>query len=122
MSQLQEERIQLGPRHLEEELQDLRWEVDILRHERDNLVADRRSVGSDTTMAVVGVTGPSSDRMAALIEEGELKRRKMEAPSPRHDDVCCERSRVRVVGNACGRGLSSRPTIETVTESVFHAP
>ena len=77
--QLQGERIQLGPRHLEEELQDLRWEVDALRHERDSLVAERRSVGSDTTMAVVGVIAPSSDRMAALIEEGELKRRKMEA-------------------------------------------
>ena len=75
VSQLQEERIQLGPRLLEEELQDLRWEVDALRHERDSLVAERGSVGPDTTMAVV----PSSDRMAALIEEGEMKRRKMEA-------------------------------------------
>ena len=46
-----------------------------------SLVADRGSVGSDTTMAVVGVTGPSSDRMAALIEEVWMKRRKMEAAS-----------------------------------------
>ena len=73
VTQLQEERIQQGPRHLEEELQDLRWEVDALRHERDSLVAERGAVGSDTTMAVVGVIGPSSDRMAALIEEGEMK-------------------------------------------------
>ena len=35
------------------------------------LVAERGAVGSDTTMAVVGV--------AVLIEEGEMKRRKMEA-------------------------------------------
>ena len=76
VTQLQEERIQLGPRHLEEELQDLRWEVDALRHERDSLVAEREAVGSDTT---VGVTGPSSDRMAHLIEEGNMKRHKMEA-------------------------------------------
>ena len=85
MTQLQEERIQLGPRHLEEELQDHLWEVDALRHERDSLVAERGAVGSDTTMAVVGVTGPSSDRMAALIEEGEMKRRKMEAAL--HEEV-----------------------------------
>ena len=62
VTQLQEERIQLGSRHLEEELQDLRWEVDALRHERDSLVAERGSVGPDTTMGVVGVTVPSSDR------------------------------------------------------------
>ena len=55
---------------------DFRGEVDALRHERDSLVAERESVGSDTTMAVAG---PSSERMAALIEEGEMKRRKMEA-------------------------------------------
>ena len=79
VSQLQEERIQLGPRLLEEEVQDLRWEVDALRNERDSLVAERGSVGPDTTMAVVGVTVPSSDRMAALIKEGEMKRHKMEA-------------------------------------------
>ena len=69
----------ISPRHLEEELQDLKWEVDALRHERDSLVSERGSVGSNTTMAVVGVNSPSSDRMAVLIEEGEMKRRKMEA-------------------------------------------
>ena len=50
VTQLQEERIQLGPRHLDEELQDLRWEVDALRHERDSLVTGRGTVGSDPTL------------------------------------------------------------------------
>ena len=76
----QQERIQLGPRQVEEELQDVRWEVDALRHERDSLVAERGgSVVQDTTMVVVGLNSTCSDRMAALIEEGELKRRRMEA-------------------------------------------
>ena len=73
----------MGPKYLEEELQDLRWEVDALRHERDSLVAEKGSVGSDTTMAVVGVTSSSSDRMAALIE-GEMIPRQMEA-APHQD-------------------------------------
>ena len=78
VTQLQEERIQLGPRHLEKELQDLRWEVDFLP---SGILSWQKggTVGSDTAMAVVGVTGPSSDQMAPLIEEGEMKRRKMEA-------------------------------------------
>ena len=78
--QLQQESIQLGPIQVEEELQDLRWEVDALRHERDSLVAERGgSVVQDTTMALVGLNSTCSDRMAALIDEGELKRRRMEA-------------------------------------------
>ena len=80
VAQMQQERIQLGPRQVEEELQDLRWEVDTLKHERDSLVAKRGgSVVQDTTMAVVDVNSACSDRMAVLIDEGELKRRRMEA-------------------------------------------
>ena len=40
---------ELGPRQVEEELQDLRWEVDALRHERDSLVAEREEVLSCRT-------------------------------------------------------------------------
>ena len=63
-------------------------------------------VGSDTTMVVVGVTGPSSERMAALIEEGEMKQRKMEAarwnpPSQEERSAGC--------GSACGRGFLKCP-------------
>ena len=93
---------------MEEELQDLRWEV-----ERDSLVAERGTVGSDTTMAVVGVIGPSSDR-------GSSHRRRREMDRPHHDIMMFV---VRGARSACGRGFSSRPTkgIEAVAESVFHA-
>ena len=80
VAQSQQKRRQPGMRDVVEEVRDLRWEVDGLRQERDSLVAARGfSVGPDTTMAAVGMNSTCSDRMAAVIEEWQVKRRPMEA-------------------------------------------
>ena len=55
VTQLQEERIQLGPRHSEEDLQATFCGTSgILSLQKED------QFGSDTTMAVVGVSGPGS--------------------------------------------------------------
>ena len=72
----QQGRTQLGPRQVEEELQDLRWEVDALWHKRDSLVAERVCC-TDTTMAVVGVNS------ACFRSNGRLHRRRGVEPRRR---------------------------------------
>ena len=120
VSQLQEESIQLGPRHLEEELQDLRWK-DVLRHERF-------SCCRKTISWIRHHHGRGGRDWSKFRSNGSSHRRRrvettQDGSRPLHDMMMFVVRGARwVVGNACGRGLSSRPTIEAAAESVFHAP